>query len=219
MSSRSAKSILKKPSFRMPSAVSTNQYSKLMNEQQTTTQKKEEIFNKYYLVSSSGLANTIVNVSFFAVFISMFFFFYAVRIEREVVRKQLSEIIANLTNTISSFESPQYVNLKTFLNNINMDNLKVGDEVVRKHNKKILVAAIITSAAIFIGVGIIVFLMYRNGVKFHFTEMITENIIILLIIAGTEILLLNAVVLNYKTLDQNKINSIIINQLIACKNY
>ena len=185
----------------------------------STQQIRQSHLDQYYLTSPQGVISIVVSVTLFTIFICLFFFFYTVRIERAVVRKQITDIIEQIMSKLSNSNAQNFNYIQTIMTNVNMEDLKKSDEVVKKHNMRIIIGTVMISGII---VGIVVlfliFMRRKYNVKMHYREMISHNLFVMIIIAATEILLLNVVVINYKTLDTNVVSKMIIDEVIAMKN-
>ena len=149
-------------------------------------------------------ANVLLSIVFMCAFLGIFFFTYAARIERNIVKNQSERIIADLTQDLSALlTQDQLVDLKTVASPyIVSPNLSQEDEEVKESNKNLMKQATI-AITVFVVVGLCtVFMLTRIG-DVSLKSIFIRNLITLVFIAITEFCFLTYFVQNYVTIDSN----------------
>ena len=165
----------------------------------------------YNIVSPGGISNILVGLTMFSIFLTIFYFTYASKIEEEILDIQIKNLIDNLTEDLDSikFDSSQ---LKNIINQTSGPDLSKEDKEVEDSNKKLINKAIV-SFGIFtlVTVLIVTILFYIYGINIK--DIIITNLILVLFVAITEVFFLNTVAKSYRSLDPNKIKLNIIKKL------
>ena len=167
----------------------------------------------YNIVTSGGISNILVGLTMFSIFLAIFYFTYASKIEKDILEIQIKNLIDNLTADLKNVDSSSSNtdNLKKIIDSINPD-LSSEDSRVDESNKAVINKALV-SFSIFAVITIIIvsILFYTSGT--HIKDIIVMNAILLLFVALTEVFFLNMIAKSYRSLDPNKIKLNIIKKL------
>ena len=86
-------------------------------------------------IPAKHMASIILTVSAMAAFLSIFFFTYAAKIEKKVIQNQMNYITNQLLDEFSVFIPDSAIpQLKALIDKINVPDLSVQDEKVKKAN-------------------------------------------------------------------------------------
>ena len=168
----------------------------------------------YSILTSNGISNIIVGLIIFSIFIAIFYFTYAAKIEEQILNIQIKNLVENLTENLDVIEP--YLSVKSFLaeqiQNLEIPDLTKEDEEVESMNKGILMKAV-KMLGIFAGVMTVILIFLKIKYKTDIFGSLKTNFIILIFIALTEILFLNMIAKNYISLDTNQVKLNIMQQL------
>lgn len=159
--------------------------------------------------------HVIISVVFISGFISIFFFTYATKVERNIVENQTKSLVNSLTGNISYLVSDN-TEIKEIVNNLSIKDSKDADERVKDKNKKILKEAVLVvgiSSLCLILIVIILIIKY----KINWKKLLITNIIILIVIGIVEFSFLTFIAQNYKSFDPNYVKYQIIENLEKIK--
>lgn len=165
---------------------------------------KPELFSK-----------VLINVLFISVFISLFFFTYAAKIEEQVVKDQMEFLCINITNMAKLGGKEINQEMIKLINNINPPDLSEEDKKASDNNNNIMKHVIKLGIGFSIFVSIIILGVYlKFGKKsYDLGEIITDNFVILLFIALTEFAFLTFIGSKFISIDPNKTKLSIIQNL------
>lgn len=157
------------------------------------------------------IAETIMGVILIATFICIFFFTYVSKVEGEVVKSQMSNIVNNLTNGLQILpDKDKGINL--ILKNLKAPDMSSADNDVEQSNNELKKkAAKIFGTIVVVGVIIIYYLWSKH--RFDIKTMIIHSVIILVFVALTEFLFVTLVSKNYQIIDPNYVKYLIAKNL------
>ena len=166
----------------------------------------------YNIVSVNGITNILVALTMFSIFLAIFYFTYASKIEKDILDIQLKNLVDNLTSDLTSanIDSSQ---IKKIINNTKIDLTKEDNEVADE-NKKIINKAIISFglfAAVTVTIVSILFYMHDINIR----DIIITNLILLFFVAITEIFFLNMIAKSYRSLDPNIVKKNLLDKLLS----
>ena len=158
----------------------------------------------------------LINVGIIAIFISFFFFTLVSREENKILEKQIRFLFSDLFNDVLPFISSDKLEvIKTYIKNTELPNMKNEDINVAKSNKSLQNGAY-AKLGITAGVGVVLSLIVAiaqynidnisNKIKGWF-HTFREALVLLFIVAITELVFLYMIPVNYKSLDPNEIKS------------
>ena len=81
-------------------------------------------------------ANLLLSVLFISIFIAIFFFTYASRIEKQIVVNQTKDVVNYFTDSIQTLY-PNSPLISNFINDLKAPDMKKDDEKVASENKKL----------------------------------------------------------------------------------
>jgi uncharacterized protein YacL len=168
----------------------------------------------YNIFSVNFILNILIGVTIFGIFLTIFYFTYAAKIEEEIVNLQMKNLVDDFTYNLDILQKEDQQKITDYLNKLELPNTDELDKEVEESNKKI-----IRNAMIFLGVfsGIMILgsiLLYvLNKDKISIKYLILNNVILLIFVAVTEIFFLNLVAKKYNSLDPNVIKLKIIEKL------
>jgi hypothetical protein len=166
----------------------------------------------YNIFSIEGVSNIIVGLVLFSIFLAVFYFTYASKIEKEILDIQVKNLIDDLTYDMSAFPNDINEKLRTIVKNISVSDLSKEDKEIDDGNQELINRALINFgifAAISVTILTIFFIIYNIDLK----DIVITNLILLAFIAITEVLFLNLIAKSYRSLDPNVIKLNIINKL------
>ena len=156
----------------------------------------------------------ILSITFFVVFIVVFYFSYGLFMEKIVLNKELSHIIQSFKSNITFLNPSMKMQIKSLIQNAKLPDDAQIDSDINNNNKKILITAICIAIVIFfVGTGLSFFLTTKWAASLfggHCGNMsywsnILKNIVVIIAIALTEFLFATYIIANYISVDQNDI--------------
>jgi len=147
------------------------------------------------------LTNVILSITFIAVFISIFFFTYGTKIEKDVVQDQVKFVVEELTTDLKVWMPSSVISeIKTSIDKIQPPDTSAEDQKVKDNNDALIKKSIpIVGGILFVGMAISIVL--SRVYKFSFTSLFIQNIIILIAVAITEFCFLTFIGKNYRSLE------------------
>jgi hypothetical protein len=144
-------------------------------------------------------AQIVLNVTIVCTFIGVFFFTYAAKIEKDIVKDQSEYIASSMATDIRVFLPPSVK--EDITKNLTVPDMTDEDDSVKKSNTKLMKKAMLVLGILFI-VGItFTFILTKIG-KLDM-KILINAIIILLFVAITEFVFLNVITRNYNVADPN----------------
>ena len=163
------------------------------------------------LTSPKGISNIIIGVVFFTLFLSVFFFTYAAKVENKIVKDQITFLVDDFTSGVSNFGyDKEKANI--LLESLEAPNLEEEDKMVEESNKKLLEMAKKVLIIFTIGAAIVVYYL-SNKYKFDLKELIKENAILLLAVAVVEYIFITHIGGSFRSLDPNSVKLNIIKNI------
>lgn len=151
------------------------------------------------LFATSIIFNSVIII----VFITLFFFTYISKIERNVVNNQVTSLIEDLNRELSIIiDDKEKATLREFIQNSPIDyssDAKVADD-----NKKIRNKAYKT-LGIIVGVGVALIIGLTLIFKLDLSKLLVSGVVSLAAVAITEFIFATFFAQNFKTLDENKV--------------
>jgi hypothetical protein len=137
-------------------------------------------------LKSKDFALILLNISFVATFLTIFFFTYASNVEKKIVESQMQYITNNFLDNISLFipDSKRQL-ISSMLNHIKIPDLSSQDNKVNENNKKIMYEAFKVVLGFLITSVIITGLM-SYYFDFSFKEIFLQSILIIAVVASIE---------------------------------
>ena len=161
------------------------------------------------------IIKTLIQVIIISSFIGIFFFTYAAKIEENIVKKQCSEIIDDLSDDMKTMV-PYDILQKVYTQivpNMRAPDLSREDADVKQKND-LLLKKITKLISIFIGVGLTLVIGLIWIFKIPIKEILISSGISVLFVAIVEYSFLTFFAQNYRTIDSNFVKMKIIQTLI-----
>ena len=146
-----------------------------------------------------------LSVILVSTFISIFFFTYVSKVEEEIVKTQMDNIVVNLIKDLNLWVSPEFKNiLRDSVNKMKSPETSQEDDEVLKSNNKLLIKSIKVFGIVFcIGIFLIWCMWYKY--RFNIKEIVLYNLIMICFVALTYFLFLISVPKNYNIIDVNHV--------------
>lgn len=160
----------------------------------------------YYLLGLKALTSNIFMLAIYSMFVPILFFTYGAYIEKNIVKKQVTRLIDNLTETAKDlgYDIPK----------IDIPINKDLDKVVKDSNSKLIKKAFLYLTVGFLGgLALTVGLWIYAKKNFDYKHMAYENFGLLFLVSLTELAFFGVVSRNYRTLDSNKIKHYILTEV------
>ena len=168
--------------------------------------------NKFWL-------NIIIGLSCFCIFITIFFFTYAAKVEEEILTKQIENLIDDFTDNpiVDNIDKKE---IREILETIKYPDLKEEDRKVEGNNKNLKIQGMVFCLVMLVIVVLCIVIYYKkSGDKDkgqYIKSILISNGILLIFIGMTEYYYINVVIKQYYSLDPNDVKKEIIKTL---KNY
>lgn len=146
------------------------------------------------------ISNIILNVTFIATFIGVFFFTYGKKIEENVVKNQSELVASYLAKDISTFidkETAQKIS-----SSLVPPDMSKQDQEVEENNKQLQSHAFNTLSMVLIG-GLLLTIIIAKYYRLNLTDILQTNLTILAFVAITEYAFLTYIGQNFISLDPN----------------
>lgn len=165
----------------------------------------------YEILNARGVSNILVGLTLFSIFLGVFYFTYAAKVEGEIVKIQVQNLVDDFMGNIQDTDFDKK-DLKAILDKMKVPDMSEEDKKVEESNKKLMVSASKAFGLFAIFSTIVVTYLYIRY-RFDIKEIIITNLILLVFIAVTEVIFLNKVAKVYRSLDPHKVKSIIVEEI------
>jgi len=137
-------------------------------------------------LKTKDIALILLNIAFIATFLTIFFFTYANKIEKNVIEAQMEYITNNFLDNISLFiPDDKKKIISQYLNYVNIPDLSVQDNKIKDSNNKIMISAIKIVATFFVlTILVTAILAYNYG--FSYKEILIQSILTIIIVGVIE---------------------------------
>jgi len=165
-------------------------------------------------MKSKEIAYIIISFILSATFISIFFFTYVANVEEDIIKTQISSVIDNFVNSTDLFLTTEQKNEvgKIIVQNITIPDMSQEDAAVQNTNNNLVKKTIIIFGIIF-GIGMLIISIMWYFYRFDIIDMLKYSLIMLAIVAITEILFVTLITKNYQLIDQNYLTYLLLNNL------
>jgi hypothetical protein len=167
-------------------------------------------------------SNVLLHVCFFSVFVCIFFFVGASRIEKSIVQSQIQSTIKDLVSDIKNVISPDArAALSAQLQNLSAPDMSKQDADTAANNKKLVEQSFMVLVPVFV-VGLIIVIgmyygykkKYKANPEFSLQQMFVHNGIILGFVCLTELLFMLGIAANYRSLDPQVVKRVVVNTIL-----
>jgi hypothetical protein len=166
----------------------------------------------YNIISIEGVSNVLVGLTLFSIFLAVFYFTYASKIEQDILDIQVKNLINDLTSDMSALPNDINEQLRSIIRTMPVSDLSKEDEEVKNANNKLIGNTMVAFGS-FTALTIIIVTIFLYLYKVDIKDIIITNLIVLLFIAITEALFLNLIAKSYRSLDPNDIKLNIIKKI------
>lgn len=162
---------------------------------------------------SYRVTSILVHIILVSVFLSIFFFTYATKIESNIVQSQSRQIVKEIVGDVTIL-LPKNVSedVASVVETIQTPDMAEDDKKATQTNNELK-----RKVALFIGVwflvGITIGLFISHAYGFSFSEIVRHSLIILFFVALTEYVFLDYFVRNYISIDTNYVKYIVLKTL------
>jgi len=157
------------------------------------------------------LSSILCGVSLISVFIVIFFFTYASKVEKNIVQERCTEIVDDLTSGLDAvpktYKDQIYSQVAPYLTV--PPAIEEQDAIVAEQNKKLLKKSAIVAGSFLVLSFLAVFVLSRIF-NFSFLDIVKTNLIILVFVGLTEFTFLTFFAQNYITIDSNFVKETVV---------
>lgn len=166
---------------------------------------------------SQNVASVVLQVTLIVVFISVFFFLYATKIEEKIVTTQIDRLISSFTQDLSIIlDESEKTKLKNFLQKMQgPQDMSESDVETKENNDKLIKKTTIVISILF-AAGIITTIILCIYYNLDSWTIIKTSLFGLLACAITEFVFLTYIAAEYRSLDPNSIKKALV---IALEDY
>jgi hypothetical protein len=167
--------------------------------------------------------NVLLHVCFFSLFVCIFFFVGASRIEKSIVQTQIQTTVQELVQEIKSVIPPaERQALAAQIQSLSPPDMASADQAASANNKKLIEQSCMVLVPVFV-LGIIIVVGSYFGYKKHYKvapefslkQMFAHNGIVLGFVCLTELLFMLAIAANFKSLDPQVVKRVVVNSLLS----
>ena len=160
------------------------------------------------LISIEGFVHIFTGVILFTIFLSVFYFTYASKIEGEIVTEQINITVDSFTKNMKDF------NISIPLDSINKNkpSLEDQDKKIQESNHELIIDAtkyIGISTAVIVVIFIVLYIFYPYNIK----DILVSNGILIVFVAIIEFFSLLCISARYQSLDPNQVKLNVINNI------
>jgi hypothetical protein len=168
-------------------------------------------------------SNVLLHVCFFSLFVCIFFFVVASRIEKSIVQTQIQSTVQELVREIKNVLPPaERLALSTQIQSLTAPDMSSQDQSAADNNKKLLEKSCMVLVPVFV-VGLIIVIGGYFGYKKHYKEaphfslkqLFAHNGIVLVFVCLTELLFMLAIAANFKSLDPQVVKRVVVNSMLS----
>jgi hypothetical protein len=168
-------------------------------------------------------SNILLHVCFFSLFVCLFFFIGASRIEKSIVQNQIQSTVQDLVRQIKNVLPPaERAALASQIQLLTPPNMASQDKIVADNNKKLVEQSFMVLVPVFV-VGLVIVVgtyfgykkHYKKAPQFSLKQLFAHNGIILGFVFLTELLFMLGIAANYRSLDPQVVKRVVINSLLS----
>ena len=156
--------------------------------------------------------NVLLATAFFTLFITIFFFTYAKYIEKQIVIKNLTYLVKDMTSNLILLPPEYKQYLSSIVNDVDISINKQADIDVENSNNELFMYSIKIYGGIFI-TNIVLAFIISSIYNIDMIESLFQNINLLIVVMVTEFLFLTFIIADYISIHPNKIKKEFINVL------
>lgn len=171
-------------------------------------------------------SNVLLHVCFFSVFVCLFFFIGASRIEKSIVQTQIQNTVQELVQEIKNVLPPaERAALATQIQSITAPDMSSQDQAAADNNKRLVEQSCMVLIPVFV-VGLVVVIgayfgykkKFKEAPQFSLKQMFAHNGIVLAFVFLTELVFMLGIAANYKSLDPQVVKRVVVNSMLSYAN-
>lgn len=171
-------------------------------------------------------SNVLLHVCFFSVFVCLFFFIGASRIEKSIVQTQIQSTVQELVKEIKNVLPPaERAALAAQIQNLVPPDMSSQDQAAAANNKKLVEQSFMVLVPVFV-VGLVIVIgayygykkKFKEAPQFSLKQMFAHNGIVLAFVFVTELLFMLGIAANYKSLDPQVVKRVVVNSMLSFAN-
>ena len=136
------------------------------------------------------IALILLNISFVATFLTIFFFTYASHVEKNIVETQMEYITYNFLDNISLFIPNSYKKyISEALSNLKIPDMSFQDNQIKEKNDKIMYGAFKAVLAILLG-SVFITVILSNIYDFSYKDIFVQALLTIVIVGTIEYIFL-----------------------------
>lgn len=169
------------------------------------------------------IPSVLVMLAFYTTFVALFFFTYGKYVEKQVVQANVRLLVNDLVDNVAFFGSEvspgHMAELHKALVHMQLPDTSASDKQVADDNKKLVkqtFKVILGGAAIALVMAVLFwyFIVKQDWKVFGF-DIVTKSLLLLLVVAITELAYFTLITKNYRSIDPNKAKKAIVDSIIA----
>lgn len=171
-------------------------------------------------------SNVLLHVCFFSVFVCLFFFVGASRIEKSIVQSQIQSTVQELVKEIKNVLPPaERAALAAQIQNLTPPDMSSQDKSAADNNTKLIQQSCMVLIPVFV-VGLVIVIgayfgykkKFKEAPQFSLKQMFAHNGIVLAFVFVTELLFMLGIAANYKSLDPQVVKRVVVNSMLNYAN-
>lgn len=165
-------------------------------------------------MKSQEIAYIILSFSLIATFIAIFFFTYVSDVEADIIKTQINKVITDFVASTNIILTPEEKNQigQIITENLKVPDMSKDDREAAKTNSDLVKKSMVIFGCL-VGTGLIIALVLWYVYRFDILQIIKYSLIMLAVIAITELLFVTLVTKNYRLIDQNYLTYLVITNL------
>ena len=170
-------------------------------------------------MKSQEIAYIILSFVLIATFIAVFFFTYVSSVEADIIKTQISNVIKDFVSSTDLVLTPEQKNQvgSIIVSNLTVPDMSEDDRKAMKTNDDLLKKSMIIFG-ILVGTGLVIVVAMWYRYRFDILDIFKYSLIMLCVIAITELLFVTLVTKNYRLIDDNYISYLVVTNLQAYAN-
>jgi hypothetical protein len=171
-------------------------------------------------------SNVLLHVCFFSVFVCLFFFIGASRIEKGIVQSQIQSTVQELVKEIKNVLPPaERAALAAQIQSLTPPDMSQQDKDAGDNNKKLVEQSCAVLVPVFV-VGLVIVIgayygfkkHYKHAPEFSLQQMFAHNGIVLAFVCLTELVFMLGIAANYRSLDPQVVKRVVVNSMLSFAN-
>ena len=171
-------------------------------------------------------SNVLLHMCFFSVFVCLFFFIGASRIEKSIVQTQIQNTVQELVQEIKNVLPPaERAALALQMQTLVPPDMSSQDQSAAANNKQLIEQSCMVLIPVFV-VGLVVVIgayygykkKFKEAPQFSLKQMFAHNGIVLAFVFLTELTFMLGIAANYKSLDPQVVKRVVVNSMLNYAN-